>query len=173
MSDNGTTRGDVHVLTAIPLTAQAFAPFGDVLEVGGPFTQINQGKGRRYADLAHIDLAEDGRTAVSLMTCIPETVPIPLRLMERHPKGNQVFMPVNGQRYIVVVAPRGEAPATAELRAFLCLGHQGINYHRGTWHHPMIVLDMPCAFLEVHWQGADGNCDEIALAHPVQVQLAS
>ncbi len=172
MANSETARARVHTLTAEPLMAGAFAPYGDVLAVGGPSTLINQGKGRRYADLARIDLAENGRTAVSLMTCVAEATPVPLRLMERHPRGNQVFMPINGQRYIVVVAPPGAPPATADLRAFFCRGDQGINYHRGVWHHPMIALDEPATFLEVHWTGADDNCDETVLTQPVQVCVA-
>mgnify|MGYP002713086918 CR=1 FL=1 len=160
-----------YMLTAVPLTAQAFAPYGDVIETGGPSSVINQGKGRRFADLARMDLDETGRVAVGLMTCSAEATPVPLRLMERHPLGNQVFMPLNGQRYLVVVAAAGEPPSARELRAFLCGGHQGVNYHRGTWHHPMIALDADCGFLEMQRQGPGENCDEVALDMPVNVEL--
>jgi len=158
-------------LVAVPLTAMAFAPYGEVIASAGRSNEINQGKGQRYPDLARMDLAPNGRVAVSLMTCVPETTPVALRLMERHPNGNQIFMPLNNQRYIVVVAPPGNAPATNSLRAFLCRGDQGINYHRGVWHHPMIALDKPCVFFEVHWAGSDRNCDERDMTVPMTVCL--
>nr|WP_037341885.1 ureidoglycolate lyase [Salinisphaera hydrothermalis] len=159
-------------LRAVPLSPEAFAPFGDVIDSRGPCHAINQGKGWRYPDLAHVDVAsEDGRTAVSLVACVPETTPVPLRLMERHPLGSQIFMPINGQRYLVVVAPAGEPPRPDALRAFVANGDQGINYHRGVWHHPMIALDEACQFFEVHRAGPGNNCDEFALETPIAVCL--
>ena len=41
-----------------PLTAEAFAPFGDVIEAhGDPTAMINQGKCGRYNDLAALDFS--------------------------------------------------------------------------------------------------------------------
>ncbi len=159
-------------LTAAPLTAEAFAPYGDVIESVGEPIPINQGKGWRYLDLARIDVtAEGGHAGVSRVTCAPEALPVPLRLMERHPLGSQVFTPVDGQRYLVVVAPAGDPPTVASLRAFIATGKQGVNYHRGTWHHPMIALDQRCDFLEVHRVGPGKNCDEVAIPAQVSVRL--
>lgn len=159
-------------LTAAPLTSAEFAPYGDVIESQGPSDPINQGKGWRYPDLAQVDIAsENGRAAVSLMACVPEATPVALRLMERHPLGSQTFMPVNGQRYIVVVAPAGEPLRPEALRAFVANGNQGINYYRGVWHHPMIALDNACEFFEVHRAGPGDNCDEIGIDARVTVCL--
>lgn len=163
---------DEIILTAEPLSAEAFAPFGDVVESSGPCDTINQGKGWRYRDLAQIDLtADDGHTAVSIVACAPEAAPVPLRLMERHPLGSQTFMPVNGQSYIVVVAPAGEPPAPESFRAFVADGSQGVNYHRGVWHHPMIALDRACEFFEVHRAGPGDNCDEAEIGVQMSVCL--
>jgi ureidoglycolate lyase len=164
------------VLTAQPLTAAAFAPYGDVIAATGGAstitTTINQGMGGRCSDLARVDVTADGgRAAISVIRCIPESLPIMLRLMERHPLGSQAFVPLNGQRYVVVVAPAGAPPARADLRAFLCRGDQGINYHRGIWHHPMLALDRVCEFAEFHRAGPGGNCDEAALPCAVVVQV--
>lgn len=159
-------------LTARPLTAEAFAPYGDVIESTGHPIPINQGKGQRYLDLARVDItSEGGRAAISRVTCVSEEVPVPLRLMERHPLGSQAFIPVDGQRYIVVVAPAGEPPQPDDIHAFLAHGHQGINYHRGVWHHPMIALDKACDFLEVHRAGPEKNCDEVDITIPMAVHL--
>lgn len=160
-------------LKAKPLTATAFAPYGDVIEASGATQSMNQGYGRRYRDLAHLDITgQNGRPALSLVACIPEQLPVRLRLMERHPLSSQVFHPLDGQRYLVVVAPAGAPPQVADLRAFVATGGQGINYRAGTWHHPMIALDKECTFLEIHRAGPEKNCDEVDLPQPVAIRLA-
>lgn len=160
------------VLTAQPLSAAAFAPFGDVIAAHGQASTINQGMGGRCSDLAIVDVTADGgRAAISVIRCMPEPLPIKLRLMERHPLGSQAFVPLNGQHYVVVVAPAGALPQREDLRAFLCRGDQGINYHRGTWHHPMLALDRECEFAEFHRAGPGSNCDETPLPCAVIVNL--
>ncbi len=160
------------VLVAQPLTAEAFALYGDVIAARGDASTINQGRGGRCSDLAKVDVSADGgRAAISVIRCIPESLPIHLRLMERHPLGSQAFVPLNGQRYVVVVAPAGAPPARDEFRAFLCRGDQGVNYHRGTWHHPMLALDRACEFAEFHRAGLGANCDESPLPCAVVVQV--
>lgn len=74
-------------LRPIALTAAAFAPYGDVIESAGrDHYPINAGMAERYSDLAKIDVgAEDGRPLVSLCQAKPVHLPVPLRLMERHP----------------------------------------------------------------------------------------
>src|SRR5699024_2931784 len=125
-------------LKAAPLTAEAFAPYGQVIASVGEAEPMTQGMGQRFRDLAIVDvLAESGRPAISRVRCLPEPLPIRLRLMERHPLSTQAFIPADGQRYVVVVAPAGEPPQLDALRAFVCSGGQGISYGRGIWHHPM------------------------------------
>lgn len=172
MSTQSSEETAIRTLTTEPLTPEAFAPYGDVIASTGESIPINQGKGWRYLDLAQVDVADDnGRAAISRVVCAPEDAPVPLRLMERHPLGSQAFIPVNGQRYIVVVAPAGEPPRPESIHAFLANGEQGINYHRGVWHHPMIALDTACDFLEVHRAGPGDNCDESEVSLPIQVRL--
>jgi ureidoglycolate lyase len=156
------------ILAAQPLTAAAFAPYGDVIAATGEAstitTTINQGMGGRCSDLARVDVTADGgRAAISVIRCIPESLPIQLRLMERHPLGSQAFIPLNCQRYVVVVAPAGAPPVRTDVRAGLCRGDHGLNYHRGTWHQPMLARDRACEFAEFHRAGPGANCDEAAL----------
>ncbi|MDA3922852.1 MAG: ureidoglycolate lyase [Salinisphaera sp.] len=159
-------------LTAVPLTAEQFAPYGDVIESTGPSNPINQGKGWRYPELAGVDVTTNqGYATISRVACVPEAIPVPLRVLERHPLGSQAFIPVDGQRYLVVVAPAGEPPGLDALQAFVADSHQGINYHRGVWHHPMIALDAACEFVEVHRAGPGDNCDEIELGARITVGL--
>lgn len=166
------TTEDLLVLTAQPLTPEAFASYGDVIAARGDASTINQGMGGRCSDLAQVDVTADGgRAAISVIQCVPETLPINLRLMERHPLGSQAFVPLNGQSYVVVVALAGAPPKREDLRAFLCRGDQGVNYHRGTWHHPMLALDRECDFAEFHRAGPGANCDEVPLPCAVVVKV--
>ena len=58
-----------------PLTAQDFAPFGDLLDTtGAPDKIINQGLCGRYHDRARIDV-DGGRTGLSLFDAQPRTDP--------------------------------------------------------------------------------------------------
>lgn len=172
MSAQSHDRATATTLTAVPLTAEGFAPYGDVIESAGPSNPINQGKGWRYPELASVDVTADhGHATISRVACVPEATPVPLRVLERHPLGSQAFIPVDGQRYLVVVAPAGEPPSLDALRAFVADSHQGINYHRGVWHHPMIALDSACDFLEVHRAGPGANCDEVDIDADMVVTL--
>lgn len=159
-----------------PLTAEAFAPFGDVLEAGerAQVREINYGYARRFHDLARLDLgAEGGRPLLSIMRSTPLPGPIRIARMERHPLSSQAFYPLSGRPYLVVVAPAGEFDS-AGLRAFLAGPAQGVNYHPGTWHHFSLALEAVSDFLVIDRGGPGENCDEVVLdpASPVHVDLA-
>jgi len=152
-------------LTIEPLTREAFAPFGDVIQADDSvqhFT-INDGNTERYHDLARIEPGVDGRAIVSLFRGQPRTLPYALTMMERHPKASQAFVPLSGRPYLVVVARPGPAPTIADLRAFRCEGHQGVNYAPGTWHHPLMALDEVSDFLIIDRAGPGDNCDIVPL----------
>ena len=130
-------------LTVEPLTAEAFAPFGEVLEARGDHVLINEGRCRRYTDLAGLDVAE-GRAGVSLFAAEPRIWPVEVPLVERHPLGSQCFLPMDGGDWLVVVA--GDADGRPDgLRAFLARGDQGVNIARDTWHGVLCPLGAPGA----------------------------
>lgn len=144
-----------------PLTADAFRAFGDVVEAGDEYELINRGTTRKSADLTQIDVATGGgRPCVSIYRPIPCQLPLAIKMLERHPFSSQLFMPLNGEPFLIVVAPAGERVDPSSVRAFVTSGRQGINYHRGTWHHPLIALRDPSEFLIVDRAGEGENCDE-------------
>ena len=160
-----------------PLTAEAFRSFGDVIEASSSVRHfsINDGFAERYHDLAHIDVASgDGRAIVSIFKALPRSLPMQLVLLERHPLGSQAFMPLSGLPYLVVVAKAGPVPDLAQICCFRATPGQGVNYAKGTWHHPLIALQAPSDFLVVDRAGApgDANCDEHPLAGtPIWISL--
>jgi ureidoglycolate lyase len=85
-------------------------------------------------------------------------------MLERHPLSSQLFMPLAGQPFLVVVAAAGEDPDAAAVRAFATNGRQGVNYRRGTWHHPLIAIGDAGEFLVIDRAGEGRNCDEISFA---------
>ena len=148
------------------LTRAAFAPFGDVIEsVGRGHYPINAGTAQRYHDLAEVDvIAGGGRPLISLLKAKPVALPLLLRLMERHPLSSQAFIPLSAVPFLVVVAPASRTLDLARLKAFRSNGRQGINYRRGTWHHPLLALDSVSDFLIVDRGGEGDNCDEIDIS---------
>jgi len=153
-----------------PLSAAGFATYGDVIEPASAkrIYAVNEGTAQRFHDLASIDTAsEDGRTLVSIFRAEPRELPLDIRMLERHPLGSQAFVPLSGAAYLVVVAEHPDATP----RAFLAARGQGINYHRGTWHHPLIALHAPSDFLVIDRGGSGHNCDEVPL--PIVYRLPS
>ncbi|PZP22829.1 ureidoglycolate lyase [Pseudomonas kuykendallii] len=145
-----------------PLTKQAFAPFGDVIETeGSDFFMINNGSTRRYHKLATVETRlPDDQAIISIFRAEALKMPLTIRMLERHPQGSQAFVPLLGKPFLVVVAPLGDSPDPAQVRAFISDGRQGVNYRRGVWHHPVLAIAAQDDFLVVDRSGAGNNCDE-------------
>jgi ureidoglycolate lyase len=165
-----------HVLVhATALSAEAFAPFGDVIETEDRDSRwINHNTCRRFDDLAHIDVAEGGgRPLLSVFEANPQSLPLYIRTLERHPLSSQAFFPLDAQPFLVVVAEDGPSTQAGHLRAFLSSGRQGVNYRRKTWHHPLIALGQISRFLVVDRGGSGENCEELWLDAAVLVTAAA
>lgn len=149
-----------------PLTADAFAPFGDVLSASGdPDRLINQGFCGRFHDRARLDFGVDARAGLSIFKAVPRSFPYLLALVERHPDGSQAFIPMTADPFLIIVAPdQGGTPG--KPRAFLTDGAQAINFHRGTWHGVLTPLAEPGLFAVVDRIGATPNLEEHQYAEP-------
>ena len=142
-----------------PLTAEAFAPFGEVLEVrGAPDKIINQGMCGRHHDLADLDFGE-GRAGISVFDATPRALPFVLDMVERLPLGAQAFLPMHQNPYLVVVAP-DNAGQPGRPQAFLAGPGQGVNYRRNTWHAVCCPLSAPGLFAVVDRIGDGDNLEE-------------
>ena len=154
-------------LLCSPLTADAYAPYGDVVMAsprGEPGKPANQGTARRFDHLAALADLRPGRAAlnVSVFRCQPRPAgPFEVALLEKHPASTQVFVPMNARRYLALVALGGDAPDLATLAAFVAAGTQGVSYRPGVWHHPMIALEGETDFACFVWE--DGSADDCAV----------
>ncbi|MEL7028337.1 MAG: ureidoglycolate lyase [Pseudomonadota bacterium] len=161
-------------LLAKALTAEAFAPFGDVISAATAQEsfEINEGGCVRFHDLAHVEV-EGGRAGVSLFRPTPVSPPFRIQKMERHPLGSQAFVPLHHRDYLVVVAPPGPFDESA-LTAFHAAGDQGVNYRKGVWHHFLLALHPDTDFLVVDRIGDGDNLEEVEISDsaPIRVGLS-
>lgn len=148
-------------LLARPLTADAFARFGEVL-------QAPAAPGRAYFDRALANRRPAASASLSIVLQEPLAgLPLRVAVMERHPYSSQSFIPLDAGRWLVVVAPRspevGGGPDMARALAFLARNDQGVTYGVGVWHHPFAVLDRAARFAVVMWR--DGTAADDDFAH--------
>lgn len=143
------------------LTQATFAPFGDVIETqASDFFYINDHQTQRHHALSHVTAL--GEVGISLFQHLQKTsVPFSITMLERHPKGSQAFIPMHNQPFLVVVAHalNKDTPNLNQICAFITNGKQGVNYHQGTWHHPLLTLNTPSLFTVVDRITPDPNCD--------------
>ena len=150
-----------------PLTAEAFAPFGTVMDIGATEKRmINGGTTERFHALAMADTeGEGGRTILSLFRGQPRAFPYAVAMMERHPLGSQAFFPLTPRPWIAVVAPdAGGKPG--EPRAFLVPGDVGVQYAANAWHHPLIAVGQVSDFLVMDREGDGINLEEASYEQP-------
>lgn len=155
-------------IVAEPISAAAFAPFGDLLDTAGaPDRIINEGLCGRYHDRARLDFG-DGRAGVSLFDAVPRVLPCTLDLVERHPDGSQCFVPMTWQSFLVTVAP-DDGGAPGRPLAFIAGPGQAVNYHRGTWHGVLTPLTAPGLFAVMDRIGPGSNLEEYRFATPFEI----
>jgi len=148
-----------------PLTAQAFAPFGDVIDLPAR-------PGRTYYNGALGNLREQAAPNLSLTMREPAgELPLRAHLLERHEFSSQTFVPIDVHAYLVVVAPhRPEGgPDAARARAFLARGDQGVTYRPNTWHHGLTVFGRPATFAVFMWQAGGEGDEEFVEVEPFMV----
>ncbi|KAG5733688.1 E3 ubiquitin-protein ligase BRE1 [Termitomyces sp. T112] len=182
----------------LPLTPEGFAPFGKVIQgytdlyaapKGIQITPANAGSAYKFHKLCLIESsypaeANNATSGISIYRCQPckditNDGYIELKVLERHPFTNQVFIPMGpgtgegirdpGLKYLVVVAHNGtdDRPDPDTLRAFVASAAQGIAYNTGVWHQPMAVLEKEMDFACVETQIGDGSiadCEIVELA---------
>jgi ureidoglycolate lyase len=148
------------------LTPHAFASFGEVIARDGAFPRAQD-----FA-VAPTSTRPAARLNVSLRSVLPWPSPPIVDLLEIHPHSHQLFVPMDGCRYLVAVCPAGAdgGPDTARLAAFIVAGHQAVNYRAGIWHAPMATLGAPGSLVMLRWDcGDDRDTRLCPLEDPITV----
>jgi len=154
-----------HTVRCRPLTAEAFAPYGDVLVPPRKTGQIDFA-----AQLRNARAGARPNLAVSRIESV--TLPYEAPVLERHEHSSQVFVPIDGARMLLLVClpAEGGTPRLESVAAFLGDGSAGINYHLGIWHHPMRVVGGAGAFVMLRWDdGSDADTTWHRLQEPLLV----
>lgn len=155
----------MRTLNVEPLTAEAFAPFGDVLA-------LPREPGRLYytAALGNLRPTASASLSLSVRAHSPE-LPLRATVMERHAFSSQSFVPIDVDRYLVLVAPHhvDGGPDMARARAFLVRGDQGVTYRADTWHHGLSVFGKPGSFAVFMWQAGDAGDEEFVDIAPLDI----
>lgn len=164
-------------LRPVPLTAEAFLPFGEVLDTQNArqVRDINQNTAKRF-DMSADMCTGGGSPGVSMFRALPCSRPLSIKMLECHPKGSQAFLPARSCPWLVVVAPGDDEPQVENLKCFLADGAQGVNYRPGTWHHPLLVLEEGHDFWVVDrtppaGESSDANLREYWFPQAVSVDI--
>jgi ureidoglycolate lyase len=162
-----------NTLSAQPLTAAAFAPFGTVIAVpaDAPGRPINGGTSQRFDLLADMALsAEGGRPMLALFRAQARRFPHAVDELERHALGSQTFVPLGQRRFVLVVAPAAPEPDLGAMAAFMTDGAQGVVLAPGTWHHALLAVDAG-DFVVVERAAQAVDCDVVRWEASVSVVI--
>lgn len=156
------------ILQTRALTPTEFAPYGQVLSWGGDTGRaINAGTSLRMEQPAGLTLGPPSAGAsLAVFRAQAQAPRGPWHIMERHRLGSQTFVPLNGARFIALVALGDKAPDPASIVAFQVCGHQGITLFPGTWHHPLLALDTGDFFV-IERGDSHLDCEVLELARPI------
>lgn len=158
--------GALCCLKVKPLARMPFAPFGQVLD----FVPGDSARRNFAARLFNGRAGANPNLRVQRTDATP--LPLVATTIERHRHSSQLFAPLSGSPYLVVVFPSAAdgAPILSEGLAFAAAGDQAINYNRDTWHHGFCALERPGTFLMLRWEdGTEGDEEFLSLPSPIQV----
>ncbi|TRW99451.1 ureidoglycolate lyase [Paracoccus sp. M683] len=154
-------------ITAQPITAEAFAPYGELLMPRDRADRlINAGRCERHHALAMVE-RHGGEAIISIFRSEPVSLPYDCALLERHPLGSQAFMPLGPDAWLSVVAPDVDGRPGAPL-AFIVPAGMGVNLRAGVWHGVLTPLDHAADFLVVDREGEGVNLEEVTIS-PVTI----
>ena len=139
----------VHQVVAEPLTAESFAPFGQVLS-----------SERSGTSEATIELRGDEVFHLNVLSY--DRRPLRCDHLNAHHKATQALFALGGKPTLLVVAPAGSTFESAGdlgvVRAFVCDGSAGVNLALGTWHWGPYPLTDHVDLVNVQGKGfADDN----------------
>ena len=131
------------LITATPLTARAFAPFGNVVVHRGNDALM------RYPDTFEHTMEAVRMTMSVLRVGTAFQGPIEIARLERHPYSAQTFIPLKGGRSLLVVCgtEADGRPMLSSACAFIAGSDQGVTYRRNVWHRSVTALEAPSEYV--------------------------
>ena len=141
------------LITATPLTARAFAPFGNVVTHRGDAPLMP------YLD-AFEHRAEAAQMTMSVLRVVTAfRGPIEIARLERHPYSAQTFIPLKGGKSLLVVCgtEADGQPMLSSARAFIAASDQGVTYRRNIWHRSVTALEAPSEYVVLMSQTGRGD----------------
>ena len=153
-------------LTARPLTAEAFAPYGTVSPAPSSAGRVGIGPA--------VNLRGHAETQLEWVVARARSLPLTTDVLERHLHSSQSFLPCDADaRWLVLVAPHaagGGGPDLARAEAFVAGGDQALTYAPDVWHHPLLALDRPARFaLLTHRDGGKQDDEFVTLPGAVEI----
>jgi ureidoglycolate lyase len=111
---------DTFTVTAEPLTREAFAPYGQVIDTGDMTMELRGGE----------------QFALNVLSY--DRYPLVCDHLNRHHKATQALVALGGKPTLIVVAAKEFDFTTRDhlqhVRAFICDGTAGVNLALSTWH---------------------------------------
>ena len=153
-------------IAARALTAGALGGLGQVLMADG-----RPGQRDEYAATTD-NLRPQAKLNVTFMRVAPK--PPLIGAIERHKHSMQLFVPMNGARYLAAACPPRPdgGPDLEKLAVYVTDGGQAVNYNAGTWHAPLTVLDREGAFTMLrHDDGGPEDTELVTLEEAITVVL--
>lgn len=157
-------------MTGLTVTPQppdplAFAPYGHF--VAHPKVP---GKRQFYSDALH-QRSPSSAPVLHVNHVLPQSFPIEVSGIERHPFAAQCFFPLDVAQYVVMVMPSDDtgAPRIDDALAFLVPGTMGVIFNIGVWHLGATVLDRPGHFTVLMWRGGATPDDEFRNIQPLVI----
>jgi ureidoglycolate lyase len=158
------------MVVAQPINEEVFAPFGQLIH-----RPKQAGSSSDLVDEL-TNLRSHAQPKLSVAMVASAEMPLAATQMERHIHSSQAFIPINCDRYLIIVAPHTQAgqPDASAMRAFIVPGDVGINYKADTWHHPIKALGREASFAVLTFVEGDKAKDEqfVPLKETVTIALA-
>jgi ureidoglycolate lyase len=152
-------------IRCLPPDPDRMAPFGTFVT---PPADI----GQRSFYSRHLGPPDLGPPVFHTNRVRPAELPLTATRVERHPRAEQTFLPLDVSRYVVVVMPSDAAgnPRLDAAIAFLVPGSIGVIYRAGVWHLGATVLDQVGSFAVLMRRRGDETDDEFRQIGAVSIQ---